>query len=311
MNTTQPRHNALDSGRAVVFGEVLFDTFPDGAAVLGGAPFNVAWHLQGFGLEPLFISRIGDDGHGEQIMATMRAWGMETRGLQLDSEHPTGRVEISLQDGQPSFSILSDQAYDFMAAEPVDRALAGTDISLLYHGTLCARHQASRRVLQSLRRRDHTPAFIDINLRAPWWNQALVSELLTGARWAKLNDHELRTLAGGGDALEAAAVEFRRRYGFELLVVTCGSAGALLASPDAVTRGEPVPVMDIVDTVGAGDAFSSVLLYGLVCGWPLSDTLQRAMDFAAAICRVRGATVNDPRLYASFKAQWNRANNAE
>ena len=61
--------------RPLVFGEVLYDRFPDGSTVLGGAPFNVAWHLQGFGLAPTFISRVGDDELGERIIATMTAWG--------------------------------------------------------------------------------------------------------------------------------------------------------------------------------------------------------------------------------------------
>ena len=75
--------------RPLVFGEVLFDCFPDGAEVLGGAPFNVAWHLQGFGQEPLFVSRIGDDIRGNQIRAAMSDWGMSLSGLQLDTSHAT------------------------------------------------------------------------------------------------------------------------------------------------------------------------------------------------------------------------------
>ena len=127
----------LSQGRPVVFGEVLFDTFPDGAAVLGGAPFNVAWHLQGFGLDPLFISRIGDDEPGTRVLDTMRAWGMDIRGLQVDDDHPTGKVQVSLDHGQPSFSILADQAYDFIELEAAVGAATRAAPALLYHGSLC------------------------------------------------------------------------------------------------------------------------------------------------------------------------------
>ncbi|NIR30149.1 MAG: carbohydrate kinase, partial [Gammaproteobacteria bacterium] len=58
---------AAVGARPVVFGEVLFDQFEDGDAVLGGAPFNVAWHLQGLGLRPFFASRIGEDRLGERV----------------------------------------------------------------------------------------------------------------------------------------------------------------------------------------------------------------------------------------------------
>ena len=51
----------MKTTRLCVFGEVLFDHFPDGRRVLGGAPFNVAWHLQAFGEAPRFISRVGAD----------------------------------------------------------------------------------------------------------------------------------------------------------------------------------------------------------------------------------------------------------
>ena len=55
----------------VIFGEVLFDDFPDGA-VLGGAPFNVAWHLQAFGLHPVVISRTGNDAQRDQMRPAQR-----------------------------------------------------------------------------------------------------------------------------------------------------------------------------------------------------------------------------------------------
>ncbi len=144
MSPTDPEVMPLGQGRPVVFGEVLFDTFPDGAAVLGGAPFNVAWHLQGFGLDPLFISRIGDDEPGTRVLDTMRAWGMDIRGLQVDSERPTGKVQVSFDNGQPGFSILPDQAYDFIDLEAAAGAAARAVPALLYHGSLIARHAVSR-----------------------------------------------------------------------------------------------------------------------------------------------------------------------
>lgn len=81
--------------RICLFGEVLFDHFPDGKQVLGGAPFNVAWHLQALGQAPLFISRVGTDPEGEQIRRSMDDWGMDLGGLQTDPALPTGRVSVS------------------------------------------------------------------------------------------------------------------------------------------------------------------------------------------------------------------------
>jgi len=105
--------------RPVMFGEVLFDMFPDGSVVLGGAPFNVAWHLQAFGLSPLLISRVGADALGRQVSAAMQEWGMDRSGLQLDSAHPTGTVSISFSDGEPKFDIVPNRAFDYIEDFPL------------------------------------------------------------------------------------------------------------------------------------------------------------------------------------------------
>ena len=91
-------------GRPVVFGEVLFDDFEAGPKVIGGAAFNLAWNLESFGLAPLFISRIGSDSLGEQVLEIMRSYGMDTSGVQVDGErrtviieHPSGHLDITLR----------------------------------------------------------------------------------------------------------------------------------------------------------------------------------------------------------------------
>ena len=205
------------------FGEILIDVFPDGREVLGGAPFNVAWHLQGFGLSPLLISRVGADAAGVRIRTAMAAWGMRLDGLQTDPVHPTGRVTVSLRDGEPSFDIVSDSAWDFIAADELPDLIP----TLVYHGTLALRNPVSAAALDALLNRhgagpvapragsatpfpglDATPPpvdrwvaararplrFVDVNLRPPWWHPEEAWRLLDGADWAKLNQDELAWL---------------------------------------------------------------------------------------------------------------------
>ena len=293
----------------MIFGEVLFDVFPDGARVLGGAPFNVAWHLAGFGLRPLFVSRIGEDALGAEVLSGMRDWGMDTRGVQIDAGHPTGTVRVSVQRGQPAFEILPDQAYDFIDAAACT-VLAAASSTLLYHGTLAARSPVSHRALQSLRAVG-LPIFVDINLRPPWWSRDGVDAALRGARWAKLNDSELTSLldrnAAGAGSLHVMAKELRAHYGLEWIVVTRGERGACLLGAEGLIEAQPVDVAGIVDTVGAGDAFSAVLILGLHRGWPLSMTLPRAVEFAAAVCRIRGAVSRDRDVYQTHLQRWKPA----
>lgn len=296
------------SGRPLIFGEVLFDTFQDGVEVLGGAPFNVAWHLRGFGLSPLFVSRIGEDARGTRVLDAMRDWGLDTAGVQRDPEHPTGTVRVTLSGGQPSFEIVPDQAYDFIADESVREALANESVALMYHGSLALRNPASRATVEALRSRIGVPVFMDVNLRPPWWNADVLKKFLPEATWVKLNDDELIELgaiSGTAQAdLESAARAFAGHYGLQVLILTRGARGATVFDVDRAVNGAPPVVERLVDTVGAGDAFSAVTILGLMRGWSISRILPRALEFAARICAQRGATANDPELYRQFMTRW-------
>ncbi len=300
----QEKKKEPDPARPVIFGEVLFDNLPDGRAVLGGAPFNVAWHLQGLGLRPLLLSRIGDDAAGEQVLAAMQAWGMDTMGIQRDPDHPTGAVHVTLENGSPSFHILPDQAYDHIEADAALASLGGASPLLIYHGTLAVRSATSAHTLQTLRNAG-SPIFVDVNLRSPWWDTGRVLQLLRGTHWLKLSGEELDTLTGeNGETRAARARALRARYGLEMLVVTEGEAGAQVFTPFGQCAQTAVPADPLVDTVGAGDAFSAVCLVGIALGWPLSDTLGRAAELAARICTRPGATHADRMLYADLLERW-------
>lgn len=290
------------SARPVIFGEVLFDRFPDGSVVLGGAPFNVAWHLQAFGLKPLMISRVGNDALGREIRNTMQSWGMDGSGLQLDSRHPTGTVTVSFTDGEPCFDIVAERAYDFIDAGAVP-PLPGNNI--IYHGSLALREATSHNALQYLKEKTGAPCFVDINLRPPWWTTAVIEQSLQDASWLKLNAQEFdRVVPEHKDELDRIKIVLQKSR-LQYLVVTRGSEGAL-----AVDRtGQRFDIrLDnrtrVIDTVGAGDAFSSVLLLGNIRGWPLPESLQRAQDFANAIVGIRGATTHDRRIYRPFVEAW-------
>src|SRR5262245_20406901 len=105
-------------GRPLLFGELLYDEFDDGSARIGGAPLNVAWHLRGFGANPLFITRIGEDTLGGIALERMQRARLDVRGVQVDAARSTGRATVELSDDQtPRFSIPDDQAYDYIEAE--------------------------------------------------------------------------------------------------------------------------------------------------------------------------------------------------
>ena len=285
-----------------IFGEALFDQFPDGQQILGGAPFNVAWHLQAFGQHPCFISRVGRDASGDKIRQAMLAWGMTVENLAGDNDYPTGTVQVTINDGEPGYEILADQAYDFI--DP--RQLNAKRFSIIYHGTLALRNRVSEQALRDLTAHHQGKVFIDVNLRSPWWNKESVNRWLDKAHCVKLNYDELMQLGSRQNTLQDAMRLFLTQHELETLVVTCGSRGAMAIDQagDCIEVAPPGNLA-VVDTVGAGDAFAAILLLGIRHDWPLQLTMERAQLFASALVTQKGATVQDLSFYRPYIDTWN------
>ena len=288
----------MQNNPIIVFGEVLFDHFPDGALVLGGAPFNVAWHLQAFGQCPQFISRVGDDLKGKQIRSTMQTWGMRLDFLQWDTALPTGVVEVTIDNGEPSYSILAEQAYDCIELPKLNTIHHS---GILYHGTLATRSTLAKQTLASLKALHEGQVFIDVNLRQPWWNKADVLQLISAADWVKLNLDEFRILFDDESNTRFCMEQSLIKHNLQGVIVTCGAEGALaVTSSGEFISVAPATSVKLEDTVGAGDAFSAIVLLGINLGWDFKLTMERAQLFASAITGQRGATVNDINFYKPF-----------
>lgn len=292
-----------DSPDILVFGEVLFDCFDD-QQVLGGAPFNVAWNLKGLSLNPLFVGAVGHDALGQRVIASMRAWHMSLAGLGMSENHPTGRVEVHLKNGEPSYKILADQAYDHIDASQVLEKMP--QHGLLYHGSLALRGEVSRQNFQHLCDQTQPRIFLDVNLRDPWWQHDEVVGYLQQATWAKLNEQELAILSSRPESAPIEQAQcLRDECQLEAVIVTRAAQGAFVVSRDGSVFETPAPaVPQLIDTVGAGDAFTAVTLIGLIEAWPWPLILQRASVYAAAICAMRGATTDDPLFYIEAKSDW-------
>lgn len=309
--TSGSRKEPTPPFRPLIFGEALFDQFPDGSRILGGAPFNVAWHLQGFRARPLVITSVGMDPEGEEILERMTRWGMDTTGVQRHPTRPTGQVTAHIEDGDPSYEIEAGQAYDAVtvAELPPDHLLS--ECHLLYHGTLALRETTSSGTLGYLRANYAFPTLVDVNLRDPWWRREEVLQRLEGTIWVKLNRDEAGLLSQAPVArdpdLEKAGGLIRRRNGIKNLIITLGEDGSMALTPEGVTRQGAADVTEGVDSVGAGDAFAAVLALGIHEGWPMEEILRRASRFAGDICRIRGATTEDPEMYARHLRSWDHA----
>ena len=290
------------NSKLCIFGEVLFDHFPDGKSVLGGAPFNVAWHLQAFGLAPLFISQVGDDEQGRSIRQAMTQWQMDTSALNTDTQHATGRVDIKFINNEPEYDIVSPCAWDSISHRQVDAAQA---CDFLYHGSLALRHTHNRKLIENMKHCEAQSVLLDVNLRSPWWNREQVLHMVTQCDWLKLNIDEFNLLYPSDASLRVRMQSLIKQNGLQGVILTRGSAGAELMSANGDWHQvTPDHKVEIIDTVGAGDAFTAVIIAGLIRQWPIQQTLQRAQLFASMIVGQRGATVTERSFYQTFIQQW-------
>jgi fructokinase len=214
-----------------------------------------------------------------------------------------------VRDGQPEYTINDSQAYDAIDAAEALTALGENPAGMLYHGSLALRSDGSREALDELAGRLAGEIFVDVNLRQPWWQKEQVRADLSRARWAKLNDEELRELSSQpahsrGGLLEQAAA-FRKELDLEVLFLTLGGEGAVILGPaEEVLELPAAAAGPLVDTVGAGDAFTAVAMLGLSTGWPGAVILERAVQFAAAACCLEGATTSRREHYGGFLQGW-------
>ncbi len=288
----------MNDQQIVIFGEVLFDCFPTGEQVLGGAPFNVAWHLAALGTDPCLVSAVGDDDLGQQVLAAMTNWNMRTDGVQIKREYPTGRVEVQITDGQPSYQISQDVAYDHIRADLLPAS--GADF-ILYHGTLALRHTEAQQAFDALAARQGCRLFVDINLRSPWWDKITVLDRLKRARWAKMNTDELADLGFADPNVDQAMAELMAQTTLEQLIVTRGADGSLVRTRAGELVPVPAPpIKRYIDTVGAGDAFAAVYLQGLLSDRPIETNITLAQQLAADIIGMRGAIPTDKNLYRTL-----------
>ncbi len=295
-------------GPVLVFGEVLFDKFPD-RTCLGGAPFNYAYHLHHMGIPIRFISRVGGDDPGREVLERLQNIGFSIEGIQMDIIHHTGAVEVTLDEqGESDFKIIADRAFDYIEYDPYIEALASEDIPLIYFGTLAQRHSTSAetlgKILETLGSR--STLMMDINLRYPFYTSEVIRTSLLNCDILKINSEELITVKETLN-LNQSSVGIARHlldaFKIGFVSVTKGDQGSELhEAGNRVSFHCPArSPEEMVDTVGSGDAFSAMLTVGYLAGWPKQTLIEKATVFASRICEFPGALPEDPEFYKPYR----------
>jgi fructokinase len=291
-----PTDGGIVTNLIVGIGELLWDVFPDGRKVAGGAPFNFAFHCRQLGHDAVIVSRVGDDELGRELRDEVRRLGLSDEFIQTDHEHPTGTVRVTIDaHGQPAYTITEDVAWDYIGWDAKLAGLAGS-LRAFCFGTLAQRSLASRSTIHQLAKAAPTAiSVLDLNLRSPHFTKDVIRRSLALATWLKLNQSEygqIPELIDWDETEPDLATALWVQYSINLVCITRGAAGCELISEGGDVDDSGVSA-NVVDTVGAGDAFTAALLVMLLERQPPSRAARFANHYAARVCEHQGAT---PRI---------------
>jgi len=266
-------------------GELLWDVLPEGSR-LGGAPSNFAVMAGRLGDHATILSRIGRDDLGRQAVDVLDPLPVDASHVQVDSNHATGRVTVMLEGGQPRFTIHEPAAWDFLELTDQWVSLAERAGAICF-GSLAQRCLESRQTIQTLAAQTSSRCvrLFDVNLRAPFYSGEVIQESLELATVMKMNDAEAPLVLGllglpaaGGSQSEQLRIGAERLLEefptLGMVAVTRGGQGSLLVTREEWHEHPGFPDK-VVDTIGAGDAFTAALAHYLLRGADL-ETLNEA-----------------------------------
>ncbi|TDS09748.1 carbohydrate kinase family protein [Sphingobacterium paludis] len=278
--------------KVACFGELLWDIFPGDKRRIGGAPFNVAYHLFKMGIDATMISAIGSDDLGLEVLNQLKAWNMSTEGLQIHESYPTSTVVAHMDENNDAhYDIVENVAWDFIEKTIANQTIVH-EVDALVFGTLSTRNEVSRYTLFDFLERSNYNVF-DINLREPFYQVNTIKDLLYKTDLAKFNKAELRMMLdfmGKSYSSEKDSINYLQdTFDLREVIISKGSKGALYAREDNFYLYPTVPVA-IKDTVGSGDSFlAGFLSKRLEKDATAEQTMRRAVTLGAFVTAKEGA----------------------
>ncbi len=293
--------------RIVAYGEILWDILPDGP-VLGGALFNFTNRVNELGNEGILISKLGADNFGKDALEGMKKLHLDTSYIQRDLDHPTGTVKVTLDENHnPDYEIIKDVAYDFITTENRQKVLV-SEADCLCFGSLIQRQKSSRDTLyQLIESFNGRYIFYDINLRKDCYTDQIIQRSLQHANILKLNKDELVFLNENFQMnkvdLSSMASAIRDRFDLKYCVVTLGDEGVFVVSDRDEKVYMPSFQVEVIEPIGAGDAFTAAFAHSLLNNQPLEECCKFGNLIGAIVAGQRGATqAITPAMIDRFKS---------
>jgi 5-dehydro-2-deoxygluconokinase len=292
----------------VTMGRVSVDLYPEQIGVpladvktfrksLGGSATNVAVAAARLGHPSAVITKAGDDGFGTYVRRALEGFGVDPGwvGTDPDLRTPIVFCEVYPPDNFPLLFYREPKAPDMnLAPEDLDlEAIAAAPLFWMT-GTGLSDEPSRTATLKALEQRSRGITVFDLDYRPTLWRSGeeasrLYREALTRATVAVGNQEEVEVAVGTRDPSEASAALLD--LGLEIAVVKRGPEGVLARTPGGVVEVPPIRV-EILNGLGAGDAFGGALCHGLLSGWDLERTLGYA-NAAGAIVASRLTCADD------------------
>ena len=275
------------------FGEVLWDIYPK-AKTLGGAPSNFAIHSKKLGANSFLISCLGDDSLGKDAQRLLNDFGLNTSGIEVNKYFLTGRVVVNLdQIGNPSYKIDEESAWDHIIFDENIRNICQF-LDALCFGTLAQRSSNSKRALKKIL--DSTPInclkVFDVNFRQEFYNKEIIKLSLVRADIVKMNQFEFYQIANVfciSQEWKKGALSLIQEFDLKLVIITLGENGSILATKNDYIVHIPKNKVNVVSTVGAGDAYTASVVMGWLNKKPLNEIVIEATNLASHVCGFEGA----------------------
>jgi fructokinase len=275
--------------KIVCFGEILWDILPEGP-VPGGAPMNVAYHLQKLGINPALITRIGIDNRGKELLALLHQANLNTDNVQLDYDIPTGIVNAKPNNaGDMQYDIVSPSAWDFIKPDAANESAVKIASHFIF-GSLIARNKISNDTLFQLLELAQIKV-LDINLRPPHYSRDLVKKLLHKADILKMNLAELELITGWFSNYKNISERIQLiqdKFQIPTVIITLAAEGAMV-NINGKIYNHPGYIVNVADTVGSGDSFLAGFLFKIFNNRSPEEALTFACALGAFIASKTGA----------------------
>jgi sugar/nucleoside kinase (ribokinase family) len=265
----------------VTLGELILDMFASETGkdfrtvsafipVAGGAPANVAVAAAKLGARAAFIGKVGEDAFGRRLEAVLKGYGVETRGMRFDRQHRTTLNFMTIPDPNRTEMLFyrNPGADMLLAPDELDQRLLASTAVFHFGSVSLAVEPCRSAALEGAAFARDKGALVsfDVNYRPSLWEsdaqaRAEIVEALPRADIVKVNETELRLLAGTDDAPAGCAKILE--WGPALCVATLGPHGSAWAARRSAGK-VPGFTVEVLDATGCGDAFMAALVVRLL-----------------------------------------------